>query len=763
MRTFAFLVLTCVILPISVTFGQGNPPNVLFIISDDLTATALEGYNDDGPLTPNLNSLASTGIRFDAAYCQYPVCGPARVAFMTGLYPAALNAYSNGQSNFRPQHPNLVTLPQLFRQNGYTTARVSKIYHMGVPGDILNGTPGLDDPLSWDMTFNVTGPEQFAPGELEDLSPGNLGQGADFVKVESTLGDLFHADGLAATQAIQLLDQFSQDSEPFFLAVGMVRPHVPLVAPADYFVPFPFGDHMLPFVPKGDLDDMPAPAITQANHIKYLMNEEQQKKAATAYYASTFYMDAQVGRILDHLQQLGLRDDTIVVFTSDHGYNLGEHTMWQKLSLFEDTVRIPLLISDPAHAQNNGTVSTRMIESLDLYPTLAELAGVSMDNLPHGIHGRSFAELIADPSGPDWGDEWSYTITQGGGESLVTPQWRLNRWQNGQLELYDQLVDPNEYTNLANDPVHATVVDELLDQLVDARSTSLNIPSVPLPHQALHYWDFEGDHPYDDKAGDADGDVRPNTTVTIDAGHDGGSCMRTVDVITGADDIVLLDNNFVWSPGTEPFSISYWFNIEDDFNTVARGIFDFSGSGLTGIQSLYLDSSTELVLRVDGSGGAAIVRHPLPEDGEWHFVAANCDPAGNVEIFVDGTDVDDSVSAGNVSSVSMSPPLILGSFNYEGFTETKGLNGRLDDLAIYAGLLTEDEISRLFNGAMSPLDVGNLLLGDINCDGVVNLLDVDPFIELLSTGSFSPKGDFDGDGQITLLDVSGFVSALSGA
>ena len=740
----------------------GQQPNVLFIISDDLTATALQGYNDDGPLTPNLNSLATSGIRFDSAYCQYPVCGPARVSIMTGLYPAALNAFSNGQSNFRPQNPDIVTLPQLFRQNGYNTARVSKIYHMGVPGDILNGTPGLDDPLSWDIAINIQGPEQNAPGDLEDLSPGNLGQGADFVKIESTLDDLFHADGLAATQAIQLLDQFANETEPFFLAVGMVRPHVPLVAPADYFVPFPFGDHMLPFVPKGDLDDMPTPAKTQANHIKYLMNEEQQKKAATAYYASTYYMDAQVGRILNHLQQLGLRDDTIVVFLSDHGYNLGEHTMWQKLSLFEDTVRIPLIISDPSNSQNNGSVSTRLVESLDLYPTLAELAGVPMDSVPHGIHGRSFAELVDDPNGPNWEDEVSYTITQGGGESLLTPLWRLNRWQTGELELYDQFLDPNEYTNLANDPTYASTVNDLLDQLVQIRIESQSVPLLPQPHQAVHYWDFEGTEPFDDKAGSADGTIRPNTTITLDTGHDGGVAMRAVDEITGADDIVILDNNQIVTPGSEAFSFSYWFNIADDANTVSRGLFDFSGNGLSGVQSLYSDSSSELIFRVDGSSGFAIVKVPLEEDGNWHFVAANCDPAGNLELFVDGIEVDDSVSAANVNGVVMSPPNILGSFNFAGVTELKGLNGRLDDLAIYNGLLTKDEISRLLSGAISPLDVGNLLLGDINCDGIVNLLDVDPFIDLLANGLFSAKADFDGDGQVTLLDVAGFVNALAG-
>ncbi|NIA13134.1 MAG: sulfatase-like hydrolase/transferase [Nitrospiraceae bacterium] len=430
--------------------------NVLFIISDDL-CTALSGYGHPQCKTPNLDRLAKRGVQFERAYTQNPVCGPARAAIMTGLYPASIGATGNRQSDFRSRYPDILTMPQVFRRDGYYTARVSKIYHMGIPGDILEGTAGLDDPLSWDEAVNIKGPEQYAEGEKEDLCPKVTHQGVDFVKVEAEGDDLVHADGMATEAALKMLR--AHKDEPFFLAVGMVRPHVPLVAPKGYFAPYPPTQMKLADVPEGDLDDVPKAAQSQTNAVKYGMSEEQQRKTLGAYYASVTYMDAQVGKLLDEVDMLGLADDTIIVFTSDHGYNLGQHTCWQKNSLFEDAVRVPLIIAAPGLGKK-GAKSYRVVEHIGLYPTLAALCGL---DVPDDLHGRSFAPLVIDPDDEAFAGQAAYTVARGRGESLRTERWRYNLWNDGRLgvELYDHEEDPAEFRNLAADSKYADVVAEL--------------------------------------------------------------------------------------------------------------------------------------------------------------------------------------------------------------------------------------------------------------------------------------------------------------
>ena len=443
--------------------------NVLFIISDDL-CTALSGYGHPQCKTPNLDRLAKRGVQFERAYSQFPLCGPARAAIMTGLYPASIGATGNRQSDFRNRHADIVTMPQLFRQNGYYTARVSKIYHMGVPGDILEGAPGLDDPLSWDKAINIKGPEQYADGVREDLCPKVTHQGVDFVKIEALGGDLVHADGMTADTAVKLLREHKEES--FFLAVGMVRPHVPLVAPKGYFDPYPADRMKIPEMPEGDLDDVPKAAQTQTNDVKYGMSEEQQRKTLGAYYASVAYMDAQAGKILDELERLDLAGNTIVVFTSDHGYNLGQHTCWQKLSLFEDTVRVPLIIAAPGLGLQ-GAKSCRVVEHIGLYPTLAALCGL---DAPDYLHGRSFAPLMRNPDDEAFAENAAYTISRNNGESLRTARWHYNLWDDGKagVELYDQERDPNEFHNLADDPRHAELRSALDKRLKTCRANAMH-------------------------------------------------------------------------------------------------------------------------------------------------------------------------------------------------------------------------------------------------------------------------------------------------
>jgi arylsulfatase A-like enzyme len=467
-------------------------PNVLFLIADDLN-TALSGYGHPQCRTPHLDRLAKRGVTFSRAYCQYSVCGPSRASIMSGQYPITTGVTRNDQ----PLPLDTVTLPVLFRRAGYWTGRVSKIYHMGVPGHIYTGDPGTDHAPSWMHTYNVSVMEGLAPGKAEDLMlddvtpqipaqrerwkkvegkgerfliPGNH-QGSDFLAVEADeTAEL--ADTLAADEAIRLLRERAKSEQPFFLAVGFVRPHVPLVAPAQSFEGYEAENMKLPEVPAGDLDDMPNAAKQGTNARRYKLTEENQRKVLRAYYACITHVDEQVGRLLDELERLELADDTIVVFLSDHGYHLGEHTMWQKLSVMEEGGRIPLIIAGSGVGAK-GKRCARIVESLDLYPTLAERAGLTP---PEVIQGRSLVPLLKDPAGPAVRDD--ALIQAGQNFALRTEKWALTRHagrkgEGGGTMLYDMDKDPQQFTNLAGRPevaeIEKTLNDRLDRRLAEAR------------------------------------------------------------------------------------------------------------------------------------------------------------------------------------------------------------------------------------------------------------------------------------------------------
>ena len=312
--------------------------NVLFIISDDLTATALSCYGNPRCQTPNIDALAARGTRFTRAYCQGTYCGPSRASFMSGYYPHATGVL--GYDSPRPKIGDRATWPQHFKNNGYYTARVSKLFHMGVPGGIEVGfgiedhlgSDGSDDPASWTERFNCPGPEWKAPGDIELLEGNPDGKkppkgGNNFIVVEADGGDEVHSDGLAAKKAVELIE--AHKDEPFWLGVGFVRPHVPFVAPRSYFPPFlPYSKIELPEKIAGDRDDTPRAGVNYKTSENMKMDIRRQKKAVGGYLASVAFMDAQVGKVMDALDGAGLREKTIVIFTSDHGYHLGEHDFW---------------------------------------------------------------------------------------------------------------------------------------------------------------------------------------------------------------------------------------------------------------------------------------------------------------------------------------------------------------------------------------------------------------------------------------------------
>ncbi|MCZ6672301.1 MAG: sulfatase [Verrucomicrobia bacterium] len=466
----------CVGLACAAIVVGADKPNVLLIVSDDLTA-CLASYGNEVCKTPNLDRLASEGVQFDRAYCQYPVCGPSRASFMSGLYPKRTKVMSNSYTygSYRVINPDLADHPSiggLLRRNGYVSLRVSKIYHMGVPGGIELGEAGGDDPDSWDRAINIMAPETASPGTLELLSPMRTHYGSNFARIIVPDERIeTQADIMAASQAIAILENRAGNShhrvpmrteDPFFLAVGFVRPHVPLIAPKSIFDKYPEEDSVLPFVPEGDLDDVPTNAAINANARKYGMNELQQKQSLAAYYASVTFMDQQVGRLLDTLDRLDIRKNTVVIFTSDHGYNLGNHTMWQKGSLFEESVRVPLIVSAPGFEHSAGQSSESLVELVDLYPTIVDLAGLA-DKAPDNLDGISLLGLLEDPKRSN-GRQAVYTVVknrQDIGESIRTDRYRYNNWGENGEELYDHQADPKEFTNLVESKEHAKTLNKM--------------------------------------------------------------------------------------------------------------------------------------------------------------------------------------------------------------------------------------------------------------------------------------------------------------
>lgn len=489
---FFTLLLNPTILFSKIPFPSGElegAPNILLIVSDDLN-TRIGPYMNIDKHTPHLDRLATEGVRFTRAYCQYPLCGPSRASFMSGLYPESNGVLHNDDEpgSYKKETPALASHPSMagfFRENGYFTARVSKIYHMGVPGGIERGEPGGDEPDSWDYTYNVMAPETLSPGKLELLSPKNTHYGGNFSRMIIPDGlEETQADYMAASQAIAILEnragkipehgtnkQRIKKDAPFFLAVGFIRPHVPLIAPKNCFAPYPENEVVLPPLKIGE--NVPEQALRRQNEKVFGMNELQKRQTISAYMASVRFMDQQVGRLLDALDRLNLRDETIVIFLSDHGYNLGEHDCWSKISLWEGSVRVPLIISVPGYENNYGTSCKTITELLDLYPTLTELCGFSGKE-PDILQGKSLTGYLSGEQYED-PEAYAYTVSyQGRDATIRTNQWRYTRWgeniEQGNEELYDHKNDPEELVNLVDNPDFQNVLKEMRGKFDRAKS-----------------------------------------------------------------------------------------------------------------------------------------------------------------------------------------------------------------------------------------------------------------------------------------------------
>jgi uncharacterized sulfatase len=422
-------------------------PNVLFIVVDDLCCD-LGCYGEDAK-TPNIDRLAARGVRFDRAYCQWPVCNASRTSFLTGLRPDQTGIFEN-LTPFRTKLPDVVTLPQLFRQQGYFTAGLGKVFHAGI--DASGKRVFFQDAKSWDDCRNYEATALGKKGEGRNVTDGAMAV-MNWLAAEG--GDEDQPDGQLAAAAVKIIE--SRREKPLFLAVGFHKPHDPFHAPKEYFELYPPDQIKLHQPPADRTEDLPA-AVSRQSPV-YKLAGKNSLELHRAYLACTSFMDAQVGKLFDALSRLQLWDNTIVVFIGDHGYHQGQHDWWLKFTLFERCARVPLIVWAPQR-KGMGQSARGIVELVDLYPTLVDLAGIEP---PAGVAGRSFRPLLDDPA--QLGKQAAFTQVEraGGGRTVRTDRWRYTEWRGGAqgVELYDHSADPEEYHNLAGRPETALIEREL--------------------------------------------------------------------------------------------------------------------------------------------------------------------------------------------------------------------------------------------------------------------------------------------------------------
>ncbi len=452
--------------------------NVLFLIVDDLTTT-LSCYGDRDARTPHMDALAARGVRFDRAYSQFSLCNPTRAAFLTGCYTERTQVYDLVTS-FRKAMPDAVTLPQLFKNAGFTAGRIGKVFHVSDDAwtklDVQLGAPLAKDQKILEEAKLAEASE----GDLSDPPHETIKAARKSVKNADNADKSYNrcyapskrpacdfTDYQIADEAISTLESFKD--KPFFLAVGFIRPHTPYVAPQAFFdLLDPLKIAMPSFYqPNGeDLAGIPKAALRPNNNVfRYQApSVKEAREARRAYLATTAFVDSQVGRLLAKLEELKLDKNTIVVLTGDHGYQLGEHGLWAKQTLFEEGTHVPLIVTAPGVKPG---VCAGLVEQIDIYPTLAGLSGLS---IPAHVQGRTLQPLLADPSAkgkPAVFSTMVSTHTKLIGHSIRTERYRFIEWDEGRggRQLYDHESDPHELNNLAEQPAQAPLVTNLQSQL----------------------------------------------------------------------------------------------------------------------------------------------------------------------------------------------------------------------------------------------------------------------------------------------------------
>lgn len=458
-----------------VSTAADSPPNVLFIAVDDLRVE-LGCYGDTIVRSPHVDRLASQGTLFRRAYCQQAVCNPSRASLLTGLRPETLNIWDL-PTHFRQRRPDIVTLPQHFKQNGYFTQNIGKIFHNWRQDDYKG------DAVSWsvpaEMHYASHGTD--TPQVKGPLPPDE--SGVPRTEIRDVPDDAYF-DGRIANKAVAALQKLSRQEQPFFLAVGFWKPHAPFNAPKRYWDLYDRASVTPPRHPQAP-KDVPAIALHDSREILRGFRSRPGRRPTDAevltlrhgYYAATSFADAMVGRVLAEVDRLKLRDNTIIVFWSDHGFHLGEHSLWAKTSNFELDARVPLIIATPEHAA--GQRSDSLTELLDLYPTLVDLCGLPK---PDHLEGRSLRPVLEDPAVTvkeaafTWHPRPAYP--PGGknpdvmGHSMRTDRYRYTEWRQYGTEkivareLYDHDNDPHETVNVAGKPEFAAVTNEILPALM---------------------------------------------------------------------------------------------------------------------------------------------------------------------------------------------------------------------------------------------------------------------------------------------------------
>ena len=493
------------LLLVSLTHAADRP-NILFIAVDDLRPE-FGAYGANYVKSPNLDRIAKEGITFNRAYCQQAVCSPTRSSLLTGTRPDTTKVWDL-VTHFRAALPNVVTLPQHFKNNGYFVQGMGKIYH-----------GSLDDPQSWSVPWGTPKAETYALPENVTLNERRYGVDPDGDNAAATKGkgkgkgaktakaagvtvpdsmpaaknirgpafegaevpDNMFQDGKVAELAVSTLRDISQKKEPFFLAVGFIKPHLPFIAPKKYWDLYDPAKIQLatnPFRPK----DAPEYAILSGGELRNYhgipeghVPDDLARQLKHGYYAAISYMDAQVGKVLAELDRLDLRKNTIVILWGDHGWKLGEHDAWCKHSNSENDTNTALLLSVPG-MKNAGAKTNSIVEFVDIYPTLADLAGLP---LPKHLEGVSFKPVLDDPNRPWKSAAFSQYPRSAGkseigqlmGYAMRTERYRFVVWvarddhsKIDAIELYDHTLDPQENTNIAKTPGNNELVDKLLVQ-----------------------------------------------------------------------------------------------------------------------------------------------------------------------------------------------------------------------------------------------------------------------------------------------------------
>ena len=475
-------------------------PNVLFIAVDDLRPE-LGCYGQEHIHSPHIDRLANTGVTFTRAYCQQAVCNPSRASLLTGMRPDTLRVWDL-RTDFRTTCPDVVTLPQHFKQQGYFCTAIGKIYHNTIPDSLSWSEEKLHiDGYPFDPDAVYVAPQNIALVEArkQELIEAGLQEryvdrlGEWYIKTVATenadVKDNAYFDGAQTDVAVQKLQTLKDADKPFFLAVGYYRPHLPFNAPKKYWDLYDRQE--IPLAENGDLPtDAPLMAVNTARELRgysdfktaptpqdQALSEEQARLLRHGYFASVSYIDAQIGRLLDELDRLEIADSTVVVLWGDHGWKLGEHRSWCKMTNFEIDTRVPLIVRVPGAAEN-GQKCRRLVEFVDIYPTLCEVAELP---LPEHLEGTSFAPLLHERHRPWKSAAFSQFLRDGiwvaadgvpyMGHAIRTERYRYVEWMNWETkeyvarELYDQHTDPQENKNVAEMPQFKGTVRELKQRL----------------------------------------------------------------------------------------------------------------------------------------------------------------------------------------------------------------------------------------------------------------------------------------------------------